>query len=104
MCERNNSVDTNRSVKEREKVLQVLGKIPLQDHGEDPSEAAVPLQSLEVHGGAGVHLQPLQTHPHWSSLASPSSVLLSVSVSNHTDLSTVIRLQTPESSPALVYP
>lgn len=30
MCERNNSADTNRSVKEREKVLQVVGRIPLQ--------------------------------------------------------------------------
>ncbi|OPJ73414.1 hypothetical protein AV530_005771 [Patagioenas fasciata monilis] len=52
---------TPRSVKkEGEEVLQVLEKIPLQAVVQTMVTLDVPLQSVEVHGGAEIHLQHVE--------------------------------------------
>ena len=61
ICERNNSADT--------KVSEEGGgggapgaraEIPLQPMGKTMVRQAVPLQPMEVHGGADIHLQPME--------------------------------------------
>ncbi|GAB0183154.1 hypothetical protein GRJ2_000780700 [Grus japonensis] len=57
ICERNNSAP--RSVQtEGEEVLQAPE--PRFPCGEDHGEAGCPLQPMEVHGGADIHLQPTE--------------------------------------------
>ena len=57
---RGTTLQTPRSVrKEGEEVLpQHRSRDSPAAHGEDHGEAAVPLQPMEVHGGADTHLQP----------------------------------------------
>ena len=50
-----------RSVKkEGEEVLQVPEQIPLQPVVKTLVRQAVPLQPMEVHSGADIHLQPVE--------------------------------------------
>ncbi len=41
-------------------VIQLLAKIPLQLVVKTMVERVVPLQPMEVHGGAEIHLQPME--------------------------------------------
>ena len=57
ICEKNNHADT--------KVSEGAGggagaEIPLQPMGKTTVRQAVPLQPMEVHGGADIHLQPVE--------------------------------------------
>ncbi len=40
--------------------MQLLAKIPLQPVVKTMVEQVVPLQPMEVHGGAEIHLQPVE--------------------------------------------
>ena len=60
-CERNNSADTK--VREEGGGGGAPGagaEIPLQPVGKTMVRQAVPLQPMEVHGGADIHLQPME--------------------------------------------
>ena len=58
---RETALQTPRSVKkEGEEMLQVPEQIPLQPMGKTTVRQAVPLQPREVHGGADIHLQPME--------------------------------------------
>ena len=60
-CERNNSADTK--VREEEGGGGAPGagaEIPLQPMVKTMVRQAVPLQPMEVHGGADIHLQPVE--------------------------------------------
>jgi len=56
ICERNNSADT----KVREEVGGGGAEIPLQLGVVTMERQAVTLQPMEVHGGANIHLQPVE--------------------------------------------
>ena len=61
ICERNNSADT----KVREEgggggAPGTRAEIPLQPVGKTMVRQAVPLQPMEVNGGADIHLQPVE--------------------------------------------
>jgi len=59
-CERNSAADTKVSEEEGEGGLPgAKAEISLQ-HGEDHVRQAVPLQPMEVHGGADINLQPVE--------------------------------------------
>ena len=61
-CERNNSADTKVS-EEGEGGGDAPGagaEILLQSVGKTMVRQAVPLQPMEVHGGADIHLQPVE--------------------------------------------
>ena len=61
ICERNNSVDTKISEEGEEGGASCAGaEIPLQPMVKTVVRQAVPLQPLEVHGGADIHLQPME--------------------------------------------
>ena len=60
---RGTTLQTPRSVKkEGEEVLQApeQGEIPLQPMVKTMVRQAVPLQPMEVHSGADIHLQPVE--------------------------------------------
>ena len=60
---RETTLQTPRSVKkEGEEVLQAPEhrEIPLQPVGKTMVRQAVPLQPMEVHSGADIHLQPME--------------------------------------------
>jgi len=68
-CERNNSSDTK--VSEEGGVgrrFRNVGaeSLPLQLMMKTMVRQAVPLQPMEVHNGADIHLQPIEGTPHWS--------------------------------------
>ena len=61
LCERNNSADTK--VREEGGGGGAPGtgaEIPLQPVGKTTVRQAVPRQPTEVHGGADIHLQPME--------------------------------------------
>lgn len=59
ICERNRPADTQVSAEGGEEVLQGQSRdSPADPHGAARGEASVPLQTLEVHGGADLCLQP----------------------------------------------
>ena len=58
---RGTTLQTPRSVKEEgEEVLQAPEQIPLKPMVKPMARQAVPLQPMEVHGGADIHLQPVE--------------------------------------------
>ena len=60
-CERNNSADTKVSEEGGGGGAPGTGaEIPLQPVVKTMVRQAVPLQPMEVHGGADIHLQPLE--------------------------------------------
>ena len=60
-CERNNSADTKVSEEGGGGGAPGAGaEIPLQPVGKTMVRQAVPLQPMEVHGGADIHLQPVE--------------------------------------------
>ena len=60
-CERNNSADTKVSEEGGGGGAPGAGaEIPLQPVGKTMVRQAVPLQPMEVHGGAEIHLQPVE--------------------------------------------
>ena len=60
-CERKNSADTKVSEEGGGGGAPGSGaEIPLQPLGKTMVRQAVPLQPMEVHGGADIHLQPLE--------------------------------------------
>ena len=60
-CERNNSADTQVSEEGGGGGAPGAGaEIPLQPVVKTMVRQAVPLQPMEVHGGADIHLQPLE--------------------------------------------
>jgi len=64
LCERNNSADTK--ARERRRGGGAPGaraEIPLQPVEKTMVRQAVTLQSMEVHGGADLHLQPVEGTP-----------------------------------------
>ncbi|GAB0196414.1 AN1-type zinc finger protein 5-like [Grus japonensis] len=83
---------TRPEEKEGEEVFQVLEQIPLQPMEKTMVRQAVHLQPMEVHGGADIHLQPVEDpmpeqvdvpegscdpveSPHWSRLlAGPAAM------------------------------
>ena len=61
ICERNNSADTKVSEEGRGGGASGTGaEIPLQPVVKTMVRQAVPLQPMEVHGGADIHLQPVE--------------------------------------------
>ena len=61
ICERNNSADTKVSEEGGGGGAPGAGaEIPLQPVGKTMVRQAVPLQPMEVHGGADIHLQPME--------------------------------------------
>jgi len=62
LCERNNSADTKVSEEEGEGDAPGTGvqTFPLQPVTKTMVRQAVPLQPMEVHGGADIHLQPVE--------------------------------------------
>ena len=61
ICERNNSANTKVSEEGGEEVLQEPEqRFALQPMEKPIVRQAVPLQPLEVHGGADIHLQPVE--------------------------------------------
>ncbi|KAJ7406680.1 protein pxr1-like [Pitangus sulphuratus] len=61
LCERNNSADTKVSEERGGGGVPGTGvEIPLQPVVQVMVKQAVPLQSMEVHGGAEIHLQPTE--------------------------------------------
>jgi len=58
ICERNNSADTKVSEGEGRVAPGVGADVPLQPLEQTVVRQAVPLQPMEVHGGADLHLQP----------------------------------------------
>jgi len=87
ICERNNSADTKVSAEGGGRGAPGAGaEIPLQPVEQTMVRQAVPLQPMEVHGGADPHLQPREDpmleqedaskggcdpvgSPHWSRFA-----------------------------------
>ena len=60
-CERNNSADTKVSEEGGGGGAPGAGaEIPLQPVVKTMVRQAVPLQPMEVHGGADIHLQPVE--------------------------------------------
>ncbi|GAB0210172.1 hypothetical protein GRJ2_003483000 [Grus japonensis] len=60
ICERNNSADTKGSGGGGGGVPGTRAEIPLQPVEKTIVRQAVPLQPMEVNGGADIHLQPLE--------------------------------------------
>jgi len=61
LCERNNSADTKVSEEGEGGDAPGTGtEIPLQPMEKTIVRQAVPLQPMEVHGGAHIHLQPME--------------------------------------------
>ena len=61
ICERNNSADTKVSEEGGGGGAPGTGaEIPLQPVGKTMVRQAVPLQPMEVHSGADIHLQPVE--------------------------------------------
>jgi len=67
-CERNYFADTKVSEKQRGGDARNVGaeSLPLQLMMKTMVRQAVPLQPMEVHGGADIHLQPVEGTPRWS--------------------------------------
>lgn len=63
------TLQTPRSVQDRQEVPQTL---ELRFPGAAHREAAVPLQRMDVHGDAKIHLQPVE-HPQWNRMPEGSS-------------------------------
>lgn len=64
MCERSNSADTLLSEKGGGGGAQgVRAEVPLQPMVQTLVSQAVPLQPTEGHGGAEIHLQPVEDPP-----------------------------------------
>lgn len=59
MCERNCCADTKAGEEGGEEVLRCQNRDSPAALGATHGEAAVPLQPLEGHNGAGIHLQPM---------------------------------------------
>ena len=59
-CERNNSADTKASEEGGGGAPGTGAEIPLQPMVKTMVRQAVPLQPMEVHGGADIHLQPVE--------------------------------------------
>ena len=60
-CERNNSADTKVSEEGGGGGAPGTGaEIPLQPAVKTMVRQAVPLQPMEIHGGADIHLQPVE--------------------------------------------
>ena len=58
---RETTLQAPRSVKkEGQEVLQAPEQVPLQPVVNTVVKQAVPLQPMEVHGGADIHLQPVE--------------------------------------------
>ena len=73
---RGTTLQTPRSVKkEGEEVLQApeQREIPLQPVVKTMVRQAVPLQPMEVHGGADIHLQPVEAVTPWEARAGAGS-------------------------------
>jgi len=68
LCERNNSADTKVSEEGGGGGAQGARAeiFPLQPMMKTTVRQAVPLQFMEVHGGADLHLQPMEETPCWS--------------------------------------
>ena len=61
ICERNNSADTKVSEEgAREDAPVARAEVPLQPTDKTVVRQVVPLQPMEVHGGAAIHLQPME--------------------------------------------
>jgi len=61
LCERNNSADIKVSEEGGGGGAPGTGaEVPLQLVGKTMVRQAVPLQSMEVHSGADIHLQPME--------------------------------------------
>jgi len=60
LCERNNSADTKVSQEGGGGAPGIRAEIPLQPVEQTMVRQAVPLQPMEVHGGADLHLQPME--------------------------------------------
>ena len=60
ICKRKNSADVKVSEGGRGGAPGAIAKIPLQLVVKTMVRQAVPLQSMEVHGGADIHLQPME--------------------------------------------
>ena len=61
ICERNSSADTKVSEEGEGGGAPGAGaEIPLQPMVKTMVRQAVPLQPMEVHGGADIHLQPME--------------------------------------------
>ncbi|GAB0207612.1 acid sphingomyelinase-like phosphodiesterase 3b [Grus japonensis] len=61
ICEKNNSVDTKVSEEGEGGGAPGAGaEIPLQPVVKTMVRQAIPLQPMEVHGGADIHLQPVE--------------------------------------------
>ena len=61
ICKRNNSADTKVSGKgEGGGVPGSRAEVPLQPMGKTMVRQAFPLQPIEVHSGADIHLQPVE--------------------------------------------
>jgi len=67
-CERKNSADTKASEEGEGGVAQDAGAetLPLQLLMKTMVSQCVPLQSMEVHSGADIHLQPVEGTPRQS--------------------------------------
>ena len=61
VCERNNSADTKVRAEGGERSAPgARAELPLQPTEQTMVGQAVPLQPMEAHGGADLHLQPMQ--------------------------------------------
>jgi len=61
LCERNNSADTKVTEEGGGGGAPGTGaEIPLHPVEKTMARQAVPMQPMEVHGGAGIHLQPVE--------------------------------------------